>query len=197
MDYLNLLVSLVLIIITVFFGKKKKVKQIELSKKEAAEAGDVHAQLFLARCYYYGTNGYFIDKKKSFHWFEKASDQGHPEGMNGLAYMYDFGISTEVNRDKAVCLYTLASAKGNAEAKHNLATMYFDGQFPLDKNEDKAFQLFSEAAALGHVDAMVNIGGLYEQGKGTDININLAKHWYTQSKDHSKSAEALVRLAMF
>jgi len=198
MDYLNVFVSVVLIIVTFFFGKKKKIpKNNTKTKQEAAKAGDVHAQLYLARCYYYGTNGYFIDKKKSFHWYEKASNQGNAEGMNGLAYMYDFGISTEANRDKAVCLYTLASAKGNAEAKHNLATMYFNGQFPLDKNENKAFQLFSEAATLGHVDAMVNVGGLYEQGKGTDININLAKHWYSQAKDHPKAAEALTRLAMF
>jgi len=52
--------------------------------------------------------------------FERLAALGNVEAMNNLGVIYTHGMGVFMNHQKALKLFRLAAARGNADAKHNL-----------------------------------------------------------------------------
>lgn len=53
-------------------------------------------------------------------YFRTAADQGDPDGLECLGYLYLTGLGVEQSREKAVELYHLAAEQGSEEAQKQL-----------------------------------------------------------------------------
>lgn len=113
--------------------RKEKSKEWNIRGFETfkilAESGDVDAQYVLGSIYFYGIEGFMenIDRKKSFHWYLKAAEQGHGYAQYAVGEAYDSdGIENErnygVKRDetKAIEWYKKAAGEGVEEAQNIL-----------------------------------------------------------------------------
>jgi uncharacterized protein len=89
----------------------------------AAEQGHADAQNSLG-------SGLQAEKNYSeaLTWYERASAQNHALATNNLAYLYDLGLGTKQDRQKAFELYSIAANLGWAESMWNIANMYGAGQ---------------------------------------------------------------------
>jgi hypothetical protein len=65
--------------------------------------------------------------RKSFNWFSKAAQQGHPRAAYFLAMSYETGAGTEPNAERAFEWYRRAAKSGNSRAMNALAQMYATG----------------------------------------------------------------------
>lgn len=102
----------------------------ELLKK--AEAGNVAAQLQLAK-YYYDTENSDYSYTESLKWYQKAAENGNVEAMIACGdILCDLGMPGGVEPDfvKGIGWYRKAAAKGSKDAKTKLADFNF-GQVPI------------------------------------------------------------------
>src|SRR4051812_43576012 len=81
--------------------------------KARAEAGDVAAQVELARAYAEGT-GVPRNDELAFRWNMKAAQAGNAEGENGVALAYRTGLGVDKDFNSALKWYGLAAKQGNA-----------------------------------------------------------------------------------
>ena len=51
-------------------------------------------------------------------------EQDDIDGIFHLGRCYDLGIGTEINKEKAIELHTIAANKGNSLAQNNLGILY-------------------------------------------------------------------------
>ena len=66
-------------------GSEVKEEVANLYRRKA-DQGDADAQFNLAQCYDYGY-GVPKDKAEAVHWYRKASEQGHGEAAEALAWL--------------------------------------------------------------------------------------------------------------
>ena len=93
-----------------------------------AEAGDVKAEVALARAYESGT-GVPHDDARAFDLYLRAAKAGDPEAQNAVAFNY----RSEKNFTESLKWYGLAAKQGNANAMFNLGTHYYNGDgVPID-----------------------------------------------------------------
>ena len=71
----------------------------------------------------------------------------------------------------------VAAEKGDAEAKYNLAVLYYKGQ-GVKQNYLEAMRLFKVAAEQGNTDAKLNLGLMFYNGQGGPQDYAEAMHWY-------------------
>lgn len=98
--------------------------QIDVSRlRVLGEAGDLSAQLTLAKAYYLGS-GVPKDAAEAVRWFRKAADQGEPQSQRILGLMYEAGSAGMVQDDvQAAFWFRKAAEKGDAEAQHGMARL--------------------------------------------------------------------------
>jgi TPR repeat protein len=89
----------------------------------AAEQGLAEAQNSVG-------SGFQAEKKyaEARIWYERAAAQNHALATNNLAYLYDLGLGTSQDRQRAFTLYSKAADLGWAESMWNMANMYGAGQ---------------------------------------------------------------------
>ena len=69
--------------------------------------------------------------------------------------------------------------RGNADAlNYLLAGFYRNGTLGLPQDRAKANELFLKAGELGCADAYCNLGSAYILGRGVEIDMKKAKHYY-------------------
>ena len=68
--------------------------------------------------------------------------------------------------------------KGNACAFCQLAGYYALGMMGLPQDEAKANELYLKAGELGSADAYYNLGNTYRLGRGVEVDMKKAKHYY-------------------
>ena len=78
----------------------------------------------------------------------------------------------EVNRVKQLM------DKSNASAYYQLGGYYSHGTDGMPQDWEKANELYLKGGELGHAGAYLNLGVAYEQGKGVEMNMKKAKHYY-------------------
>jgi len=91
--------------------------------RRAAELGDVAAQVSYAsecRC--------FSDGSEAAAFYQKAAEQGNPEGQRGLAWRYYKGEGVEKDLVKAAYWFRSAAEQGDVLAQTRLAKMYRYGE---------------------------------------------------------------------
>ena len=66
----------------------------------------------------------------------------------------------------------------NADAFHQLAGCYADGNMGLSQDIAKSNELYLKAGELGCAEAYGNLGYSYEQGRGVEVDKKKAKYYY-------------------
>ena len=68
--------------------------------------------------------------------------------------------------------------KGNAEAFNMLGSSYAEGKHGMPQDFQKANELWLKAAELGCSMAYYNLGQAYRLGRGVEMDMNKAKHYW-------------------
>jgi len=92
--------------------------------------------------------------------WQPLADAGDAEGQYGLGMLYANGFGVDLNDEKALNYYGLASEQGHAGAQYNLGVMHQNG-WGVPMNDEEAARLFLMAAESGHVDAQIGLGQIY------------------------------------
>ncbi len=96
--------------------------------QKAAEKGNVKSQAVIAEFYFGAWERVFptinfkkiIDYKKAFYWYKKAAENGDVNAQWGLGDMYERGLGTESNIDKAKEWYQKAAQQGDVRGRMSL-----------------------------------------------------------------------------
>lgn len=111
--------------------------------RQAADAGSADAQAWL---------GYLLDlaeeNAEAVRWYRAAAEQGHKEGLAGLADMYAKGEGVEKDMAEARSLYEKAADAGQDRAARVLAYAYEDGGLDVEPDAGKAAYWKSRAEEL-------------------------------------------------
>lgn len=150
-----------------------------------AEAGDPEAQYQMGLCFYPETCGppdgkgaqkWTEDMAKSIHWFQQASEQGHPAATQKLGFCYHIGKGVPENYEMAVKYHRKAALGGNAEAQWWLGTCYLNGMgVPEDENE--GFRWMNEAAVGGDMYGQSRMAFFCLGWKGSPLKRDLKMRW--------------------
>src|SRR5205085_2374519 len=85
-----------------------------------------------------------------------AADQGYPDALCELGYMYMNGI-VQNNSEKAIHYLRMAAERGNPRATYILGFNYLEGGFFV-KDENKGLELLNKAADLNFPNAFLSLG---------------------------------------
>lgn len=150
-------------------------------KRQAAEHGDVNAQMQLGEAYKTGTDGVEVDLTKSMKWFRKAADQGNPHAMFMVGKLLWSGISIfrniEEDEKNAIKWYRKAAEQGYGEALFTLGQFHHygrEGGFKQDYTQ--AVYWYRKAVEQGNNNARHYLSGMLKEGRGV-------------KKDAAKAAE--------
>lgn len=155
-----------------------KAKEL-LSKSAAQGNGDSFREL----AFFYQQDEQ--DDLKAFDYFNRAIAQGDTCSLPYLAEMYEKGIGTLTNPNKAKELYTQSAEKGDKYSQYKL------GMMAKKQNDFKvAFNWFGKSADAGHPNAQYELGLMYYYAKGTIKNSKKAAEYIEKAyKQGNKDAE--------
>lgn len=154
--------------------------QIAPELQQAAEQGDVAAQLRLGLIYYKGASVAKNDAEAA-KWLRKAADQGDNIARVILGTLYVSGAGVDKDVAQGLNWIRLAAEAGDARAQAVLGNFY-DGavlsaraDIPVDKAE--AVKWYRLAAAQGMADVQANLGAMYARGDGVTRDYIEAYKW--------------------
>ena len=138
---------------------------VELDEAQA-QAGDVNAQLQMARRYYWGNQGLEPNVPMARHWYERAvAEHDNPEANYNLGVLHNNGQGGfPVNQTKAMELFRRAAHPQDPSqepfhlALHALGNHYLHSQ---EKNVSLAVSYLTDACDLGSPDAHYAMAVLY------------------------------------
>ena len=111
--------------------------------REAAEGGSADAQAWL---------GYLLDfaedNAEAVRWYRASAEQGHAEGLAGLADMYAKGEGVEKDLAEARSLYEKAADAGQDRAARVLAAAYENGGLDVEPDAGQAAYWAARAKEL-------------------------------------------------
>ncbi len=115
------------------------------------------------------------DEKNQFECVKKAVEMtNNPKFITDLGFIYNNGIGTNKDHDKALYYFEMAEKLEDARGIYYLGHLYLS----LKNDVNKALSLFDKAANLGYVDSMSKLGEIYQEGRyGIEINNELAFEW--------------------
>lgn len=142
--------------------------------KQAATAGDVNAQLYLAAAYLYGL-GVKKNLDTANHYYIDAAKNGNPLAQYALAESF-LDTKHAANKKLAVIWLTKSAASGNPRALTKLGGLYIAG-LGVDKDEAKGVALLNKAVEQNDTAAMLALGDL-ELAKGDSTK---ALEWYNRA----------------
>ena len=128
--------------------------------KKAADAGNVHAAAYLARCYYDG-KGVEKDLKSAIYWAEVGAKRNDTSMQFFLGERYHWDLD---DCSVAMKWYRMAAEHGDAEAQLKLAYMYKYGdvEVAVDKRESaKWMSMLIEQVKQGNAEAEFHLGMEY------------------------------------
>ncbi len=117
-----------------------------------AEAGQVRAQMYLAKLYELGRGGLTVDSVQARRWTAQAAEAGDPVAMHNLALYYLEGRGGARDDAAAARLLKRAAAAGIADSQFNLGLVYETGA-GVDRNLVEAYRWFQIAAGNGDLKA--------------------------------------------
>jgi len=136
------------------------------------------------------------DSKNAIKWLAVASDFGIPQAQFNLGVLYEHGIGTKVDLERAFILYGKASKQNYLEAQNNLAALYYDGR-GTEKNIVKALYWLKLAATNGFAESQYALGNFYKNGTTITKNIPQAIMWLTKSAEQGNSNAQYLLSAMY
>jgi len=133
--------------------------------KEAAENGDVKAQLVLGLMHAQGGMGVRHSYKDAAKWWKAASEQGSARATYFLGELYVMGKGVDEDPDMALKLFRKAADKNDAKAQTAMGRLALDG-VGMPKNVKQAVEWFNKAVAQNDPGAMTELGILRMEGQG-------------------------------
>ncbi|WP_267336418.1 tetratricopeptide repeat protein [Gilliamella sp. B2923] len=89
----------------------------------------------------------------------------------------------EVDKEKALYLYTQAAQEGNIYAQLELAYRYDQGE-GVEVNKEKARHWYSIAQEpYGCIDELLELAYRYDQGEDVEVNKEKAAYWYALARE--------------
>lgn len=113
----------------------------------------------------------------AFQWFEKAANKGHARAQHNLGVLYQQGVGTERDFQKARHWLERAAKQGLADAQLEMGILNFWGR-GLAKNPTEAAKWFRMAARQGQASALSSLGNLYFRGQGHEKDSTKALAYY-------------------
>lgn len=110
-----------------------------------AETNDGDAMYNLGLWYNNGHHGLAVDSKKAVSWYQRGHNLGHATCTSALGLCYEEGVGVRRDVVYAVCLYSIAAARGSEAGCHNLAIYLSAGHGGLRENESAATHWFRAA----------------------------------------------------
>lgn len=167
-----------------------------------AGAGDADAQFKLGRMYNEGTKGASQNYDEAVKWFRKAAEQGHPDAMHSLGWMYRDGHGVEQDYKKRAAWWRKAAEHGSIGAQYNFGLELLELTSGMrDKrleppNFEEGAKFIRATAEHGDQYAQDVLGGLYAQGKGVMKDFIEAAKWYRRSAEQgNNSAQSMLASA--
>ena len=144
---------------------------------------DLQAQIKLANRYDYGT----VEKGQDFHlaftWYQKAAENGSPEAMTALGYLYLNGMTGESDKETAITCFEEALQAGYTDAAIGIARTYLSGYRGEEQEEDVntvVFRYVSQAYEKKTVQGVYYMAYCLEEGMGTETDTDKAIALYQQ-----------------
>lgn len=157
---------------------------------KAADSGIAHAMTEIGFMYLNG-NGVEVNEQDAAEWFRKGADLGDRVAQRMAAFSYTGNlIPNDIDLDKALSLFELSAAQGDANSLYQLGGIY-SGEWNIFKNYtpidlQKAFNYFESAAQLGYPKAQFEVGRLFEYQDIPNFKPNYEKalYWYQQAAEN-------------
>jgi TPR repeat protein len=157
--------------------------------RKAADAGYAPAMIRLA---------YLLDKseanEESIEWFKKAAELGEAEAQFELARMTAYGEGIELDKKKALDLFTQSANQGFISAIHVLAIAYENGGLDLRVDYESAQHWLQRGQQLNDIWLTRRLAQAYRKGElGLRINrkkaeqLELQLALLTELKDQSQA----------
>lgn len=181
-------------------GGYGSLKQAKHWYEKAANAGDVGAQLALARLYTTtAPNEAGVDAQsdhaKALYWYKKVVVYDKPYAQYELAKLYIDGRGGEKNPAEAMRLLKKAADKHIDKAQLELANIYKAGVITT-QDYPKALALYKQLATADYVKYGNNylefysnampVADIYENGLGVPVDKLQAFVWYSLVSEYSK-----------
>lgn len=149
----------------------------------SAEKGDAQSQVCLGAAMASGMNG-SQDFSKANEWYEKAADQGYPEGKRRLGQMYEYGLGVKQDAAKAGAIFQGLVDQGYMPAGVDMALRYENGT-GVAKDSKLAVQWLEKAAEAGDYDAQTRLAIKYHFGdKELSKDPALSRKWLEKAVEH-------------
>lgn len=153
--------------------------------------------LILGEIYFFG-KGTSTDYKKALSFYTTAlsmeSDAYEAYLNYRIAYMYNNGLGTDVNKKKGFT-YMLAAAKaGDADAQADVAFAYYMGEV-VAENLQQTKYWYEKAAAQGHVFANYFLGRSYKDGILGSTDLSRAIQYLSKAAENNYD-DAIYQLGL-
>jgi TPR repeat protein len=164
--------------------KNNKGKTVTQSDQEAfkwhklsAEKGLAEAQFLLGKKYGHGIS---IDQSSAmaYKWYKLAADQGHGEACYCLFGMYATGNGVQQNFDEAIRYLQLSANTDYSPAQYALGTIYYNGEYNVEKNQEAGLRWLLLSAKQENGDAQNFLGSIYLNGNGVQVDYEKALTWF-------------------
>lgn len=130
----------------------------------------------------YGWTQEYVEDLLYIERFEPDNEcMSDPGALNNLGIMFNDGVGTAVDMERAVKYYEAAVALGDDLAKSNLADIFRKGTNGVPKDHKRAFELY-RSCHLPY--AFYRVGEAYELGRGVDKDLEKAKQNYRIAYDN-------------
>lgn len=175
-----------LFIIYMLFSSLNLFAQFEAVKK-AAEEGDVSAQMYMGQIYEEGrpSQGIKQDYEKAAEWYQKAANQGDPDGQFKVAFLVSEipGFLKNEEAQAFVIKHLMqASEKNHFHSQAYLGTLLTQH---LHRFQTEGFEylLRAEKNPNAHPAIYHSLGYCYYMGEGTERNLKEAERCYQKASD--------------
>lgn len=144
--------------------------------EEAAEAGDLEAQIELAVAYLEG-NWVEADAARAAELFLAPAEAGNAQAQRNLAFMYFDGDGVEADRVEAMRWARLAADQGDRIGQRFLAYGLYNEE-GVERDVARALELWAAAADAGDATAAFNMGIVISEGNRVAFNRERALAWF-------------------
>ena len=127
-------------------------------------------------------------QKEAASWYEKSANQGNPNAMYRLAWMYLWGVGVKNDIDNAFALYRKAIStdcvKKESITKNFITALTMIASKKMESKDYKeALELYLEAASLGDDKHYKLIAFIYQNGTNDVKDAEKAIEWYLKVID--------------
>ncbi|MDP4813475.1 MAG: serine/threonine-protein kinase [Saprospiraceae bacterium] len=161
-------------------GITKSYKEGFKFTNKALEGGFKMANMRIALAYEYGY-GVKKDKNKADKYFlealegvKKLADNGDPEALGNIGYMYLNGSGIVENNKLAYEYYLKSANTGYTYSMNMIAACYLFG-YGVDKNINETIKWLEKSANIGNPQAQNKLGHLFIFGDNDEIKIDVNK----------------------